>query len=571
MCGISGIVGLKTDYSESIGLMVAIQSHRGPDASACFHENHVSLGHNRLSIIDLNESANQPFHSSCGRYCIVFNGEIYNYNNLKDKLPGVTFITRSDTEVLLELYIKYGPAMLEWINGMFSFAIWDKLNRRLFCARDRFGVKPFYYSFQKDTLFFASEIKAIHAAGIKREMNNEVFAEYFTKGTYGMPDESFWRGVHQLPGGHQLMYDLSTNQLNIKSYYDFVTRISNTNEYHSIEELQEKYLNLITDAVSLRFVSDVPVGFNLSGGLDSSLLLSLINKINPLIEDKIEAFSFYTGHQDYDELPYVQQLLEGYSNPLNEVLLTTDLLPSLAEEMVRFQDEPYGGFPTIAYSQLFSRARKKGIKVLLDGQGMDEAWAGYDYYQSGSSHQTVQGVSSSLTRVNVFDPDFILFAKEWEVPQPFDNRLQNMQYRDIFYTKIPRALRFNDRASMQYSAELREPFLDFRLVEFAFAQEEKWKINEGMGKWFLRKFAEAIVPKKLALAPKRPVQTPQREWLRTDLKDWADSHIQQLAQQSFIRPEYLRKEWDLYQNGSSDNSFYVWQWINLNILFNSIK
>lgn len=571
MCGIAGIVGLKTDYSEALGQMVAIQSHRGPDAFASFHSNHVSLGHNRLSIIDLHESANQPFHSSCGRYCIVFNGEIYNYIRLKDKLPEVTFLTRSDTEVLLELYIKYGPSMLDWINGMFAFAIWDKLNHRLFCARDRFGVKPFYYSFQDDTLFFASEIKALHAAGIKRDMNDKVFSEYFKKGTYGMPDETFWKGIDQLPGGHLLTFDLSSNQIRIKSYYDFVTRVSHTQQYHSFEEIQEKYLELLIDSVSLRFVSDVPVGFNLSGGLDSSLLLALVNTTNPRIEDKIEAFSFYTGHQDYDELPYVQQLLEGYDNPLNAIQLTSDLLPSLAEEMVRFQDEPYGGFPTIAYAQLFFHARNKGIKVLLDGQGMDESWAGYDYYQSGSSQQTVQGVSSSLTRVNVFDPDFLSIAGEGDIPKPFDSRLQNLQYRDIFFTKIPRALRFNDRASMQHSVELREPFLDYRLVEFAFAQEEKWKIREGTGKWFLRKFAEVFVPKKLALAPKRPIQTPQREWLRNELKDWADAHIQQLAKQSFIRPEHLIKEWNLYQKGRADNSFYVWQWINLNILFNSIK
>lgn len=571
MCGISGIVGLKSDYSAPLVHMVKIQNHRGPDANSFFQAEHICLGHNRLSIIDLHESANQPFHSACGRFCMVFNGEIYNYQSLKSHLGSYPFVTQSDTEVLLALYSKFGPKMLDYINGMFAFAIWDKVEQRLFCARDRFGVKPFYYSLQKDSLFFASEIKALHAAGINREMNHLVLSEYISSGTYGMPEESFWKGICQLPGGHQMTYELKSNQLKISSYYDFVGRVANTERFHSFEDLVKNYSPLLSDAVALRFISDVPVGFNLSGGLDSSLLLALVNSTNPQNGNQIEAFTFFTGHSDYDELPYVKQLLQGFGNPLNAVKLQVSELPKLAEELAGFQDEPYGGFPTIAYAELFHHARQKGIKVLLDGQGMDEAWAGYDYYQFSSSTQTVQGVNSPLTRPNVFEADFLEINRKAIIPTPFDNRLQNLQYRDLFFTKIPRALRFNDRASMQHSVELREPFLDYRLVEFAFAQDSKWKIREGMGKWFLRQFAETIVPEKLSLAPKRPLQTPQREWLRHELKNWADSHIQQLSIQPFIRPQVLFKEWENYQKGLSDNSFYIWQWINLNILLNSTK
>ncbi len=571
MCGISGIVGQKYDYAAQVGRMVLAQSHRGPDAHAVFSENQISLGHNRLSIIDLNESANQPFHSACGRYVMVFNGEVYNYQELKARLFGYNFRTSSDTEVLVALFAKYGPPMLEWLNGMFAFAIWDKEERQLFCSRDRFGVKPFYYAVQDDCFFFASEVKSIHVAGVEKQINRSVLSDYITNGSFGMPDESFWKGVQQLPGGFTLTYTLSTNRVEIKPYYDFVNRVQEIEPLQSEERLRDTYYPLLYDAVSLRFVADVPVGFNLSGGLDSSLLLAFVNATNPEMGEQIEAFTFYTGDPNYDELPWVELLLEQEKNPLNRVKLTVDELPMLAEQVAIFQDEPFGGFPTIAYSKIFHHAREKGIKVLLDGQGMDEAWAGYDYYRSLSTQSLVQGTKSPLTRPAVFEADFLGTSHSAAYPKPFESELLNLQYRDIFYTKIPRALRFNDRVSMQHSVELREPFLDYRLVEFAFAQEEKWKIHDHTGKWFLRRFAEKTVPKQLSLAPKRPLQTPQREWLRGELKDWADAHIQQLAQRDFVCSRELFKEWESYQKGNSDNSFYVWQWINLNIILNTNK
>lgn len=558
-----------SDYAVPVGQMVQAQRHRGPDAHAVYCDAQVGLGHNRLSIIDLHETANQPFHSSCGRYVMVFNGEIYNYRELKSRLFGHPFRTNSDTEVLVELYSKYGTEMLEWLNGMFAFAIWDKSERRLFCARDRFGVKPFYYAIHQGSLYFASEIKALHAAGVEKKIDQTVLADYIAKGSYGMPDESFWSGIKQLPGGCTLSFEPSRGQVELKSYYDFVSRVQHTAQLHSEAELKAAYHPLLHDAVSLRFVADVPVGFNLSGGLDSSLLLAFVNAANPDKGEQIEAFTFYTGDPNYDELPWVELLLEQEKNPLNRVKLSVDELPRLAEEVAKFQDEPFGGFPTIAYSGIFRQAREKGFKVLLDGQGMDEAWAGYDYYRSPASQSLVQGTKSPLTRPAVFEADFLGAGRNVSYPKPFDSELLNLQYRDIFYTKIPRALRFNDRVSMQHSVELREPFLDYRLVEFGFAQEQKWKIRNQEGKWYLRQFAQEVVPKRLSLAPKRPLQTPQREWLRGELRDWADSHIQQLAQRDFIRGSELSKEWEAYQKGLSDNSFYVWQWINLNIILNT--
>jgi len=570
MCGIAGIVGPKENYTFEINQMVLVQSHRGPDAQGIYCSSHIALGHNRLSIIDLDATANQPFHSSCNRYVMVFNGEIYNYKDLKSHLSGYSFHTNSDTEVLLALYIKYGTRMLEMLNGMFAFAIWDTLEEKLFCGRDRFGVKPFYYAHQNGEFVFASEIKALQTTSIRPALNQTVLADYLKSGSYGFPVETFWENVSQLPGGSYLEYDFRTQKIKESVYYDFVGRVGAIEPSQSLGELKELYSELLYDSVSLRFISDVPVGFNLSGGLDSSLLVAFVNKTNAHLQEKVEAYTFYTGHAEYDELPWVEQLLKHGGNPLNKVKLSVADVPVLAEETAYFQDEPFGGFPTIAYSQLFKVANQKGVKVLLDGQGMDESWAGYDYYRS-SSEALVQGTAMPLTRPEVFDKEFLNQSRPKDYPKPFESRLQNLQYRDLFYTKIPRALRFNDRVSMQFSVELREPFLDYRLVELAFAQAETFKIKGNVGKWFLREFAKDILPKELSFAPKRPLQTPQREWLKLELKDWAEGHIDQLEKADFVNSKVLKKEWKNYLNGHSDNSFYVWQWINLNIILNTKK
>jgi asparagine synthase (glutamine-hydrolysing) len=235
-------------------------------------------------------------------------------------------------------------------------------------------------------------------------------------------------------------------------------------------------------------------------------------------------------------------------------------IPDLIEKLSYYQDEPYGGFPTIAYSKVFEEARQKGFIVLLDGQGMDESWAGYDYYQT-DSQSLVQGIKSSLTRSQVLSPDLKALARNLNYPQPFNNKLQNKQFRDLFYTKIPRALRFNDRISMMHGIELREPFLDYRLVEMAFAQNEYMKIQKNQGKWLLRQLVK-ITLGDIALAPKRPLQTPQREWIGGPLADFVEERISKLKCSPWFEKNILEQEWSNYKNGQNDNSFFIWQWIN---------
>lgn len=565
MCGIAGIVSLSRSFEErknTLHKMLKAQAHRGPDAQQDWHDTACSFGHNRLSIIDLSEEANQPMHSPCGRYVVVFNGEIYNYIEIKKVLQNhFVFKTQSDTEVLLSAYIHWGKTFLEKLNGMFSIAIWDKKEQKIFIARDRFGVKPFYYYQDNNQLVFASEIKTIWAAGIHKNKNNKVWANYLSYGTYGLPHETFWENIFQLPAAHFAEITLN-NAFKIipQKWYNFVSRVDSIEPLKPIE-LKKQYTELLNDAIQLRFRADVPLGMNVSGGLDSSTLIALIHKNLPSHQN-MEAFTFYCNDSNYDELPWVEALLKDKPYHLNEVLLKSDDVPQLISEMSINQDEPFGGFPTLAYSLLFKEARKKGIKVLLDGQGMDEAWAGYDYYHNNSNN-IIQGLNSSPVRPEVLKHDFFAFAEKENYEKPFESAMKNMQYRDIFYTKIPRALRFNDRISMLHGTELREPFLDYRLVELAFVQDDAVKFENGNTKWMLRQISQEIISNKIALAPKRALQTPQREWIANELNPYFSDKINQFSKLDFVNESKVNQIWSDYNKGNQDNSFYIWQWVNL--------
>jgi asparagine synthase (glutamine-hydrolysing) len=560
MCGIAGIIG---DYKKTqLEVMLTSQHHRGPDATGeYFDAGFAALGHNRLAIIDLSAKSNQPFIDNLGRYVLVFNGEIYNYIEIKAELQNqFDFKTESDTEVLLAAFIIYGESCLEKFNGMFAFAIWDHQEKKLFAARDRFGVKPFYYTSFDNTFYFSSEIKALHVIGILKEPNEKVWASYFAFGSYGMPHETFWSAITQLPGGHFLEYN---NKLIVKKWYCFEEEVAKRPKNLTFEQAKEQYVTLLKDSINLRFRADVPVGFNVSGGLDSSVLLALVN----LQEDnsRINAYTFYTNNSDYDELPWVEKMIEKTNNPLSKVLLQANEIPTLAEKLSCQQDEPFGGIPTLAYAKIFEQARKDKVLVLLDGQGMDEQWAGYDYYTQNND-ATIQGVQDSPYKTKMLSDSFLAKAEKPSYPKPFEDEVLNKQYRDLFYTKIPRALRFNDRISMAFSTELREPFLDYRLVEFAFSLPLDFKIRDGISKFILREIASEYLADDLVFAPKRPLQTPQREWLSKDLKEWVGQCFEVLERSVYsdwFNKEVLENELKKYFEGNIQSSFHIWQCISL--------
>ena len=559
MCGIAGIIG-KNASKDVLLKMTNAQKHRGPDYTGFWLDENVCFGHNRLSIIDLSENANQPFQDEEERYQLIFNGEIYNYLELKNELD-YNFVTSSDTEVLFAAYLKWGKACLNKLNGMFSFAVWDSVDKKLFAARDRFGVKPFYYHQTEDTLYFSSEIKTLHSAGIAKELNKKVWANYFSFGSYGMPHETFWKHIDQLPGGHCLEFEKNT--LKIERWYFFEKEIEKYKEKLSYQEIKNKYIVLLKDSIKLRFRADVSVGFNVSGGLDSSALLAFVNQQEN--KQNIKAFTFYTNNDRYDELPWVEEMVSLTENSLQKVLLKPEEVKKIAAKIDYHQDEPYGGIPTLAYAKIFEKAREKNTLVLLDGQGMDEQWAGYDYYLQ-KNEATIQGVKKSPFKKEVLSKEMIALSQKPIYPKPFKDELLNKQYRDLFYTKIPRALRFNDRISMAYSTELREPFLDYRLVELAFAQPLEYKIKDGIQKYVLRDIVSEYLSDSITFAPKRPLQTPQREWLANELHKLVDKKIEKIGKsnyKSWFDIEELKKEWQNYVEGDNQSSFHIWQWLSL--------
>lgn len=564
MCGIAGIVSEKSGLENNLIGMLHSQHHRGPDYTGHYFENGIYLGHNRLSIIDLSHDANQPFPSSDNRYHIVFNGEIYNYLELKEELSlFYTFKTKCDTEVLLASFIKWGTNCLNRLVGMFSFAIWDTQTKTLFAARDRFGVKPFHYSINPDHFIFSSEIKAIWSSGlVSKQMEESVWASYLAYGVYADVNNTFWKNIFQLPAGHFLTYH--NHQLNIEKWYHFKENVNGLNIPDNQDLLSEMLEEKLLKSIKYRLHADVNVGFNLSGGIDSTLLFLLIQK--QLDFKYTSAFTFYSNDNRYDELDWVNQIIGDTQLNWEKVLVNPLEIPTLAKFMQDKQDEPYSGIASLAYSRVFEAARNKNYIVLLDGGGMDEQIAGYDYYTNNSG-SLVQGTNTSPVRINCIDSEFLSLAHKPSFPKPFNDEIKDLQYRDIFYTKLPRDLRFNDRMSMAYSTELREPFLDHHLVELSFALPLKYKIKGEQKKWILREIIRKYKNVPIVEAPKRPIQTPQREWLQHDLKDWVLDTIQTgFSKYSFLDKQQTQVELNKYFNGEIDNSFFIWQWITLGMI-----
>ncbi len=566
MCGIVAIAGGAPGTSVTRAL--SRLHHRGPDAQGGWSDAYVALGHTRLSIIDLSDAGRQPMTSTDGRYVIVFNGEVYNYLELRAELTEYPFRSQSDTEVVLAAWARWGAACLDRFVGMFAFVLWDTHDHELIAVRDRFGVKPMYVAelSNGNGIVLGSEIKALHEAGIPEVPDSIGWATYLVSGLTDHSPRTFWQGVTALPAGCT-MHWRPGHAPQIRRWYDLAEHVGTDYDRRDASVVRDEYLALLEQSVRLRFRSDVPVGINLSGGVDSSTLLGLVHAVRGPDSD-IHVFSFATGHPEYDELRWVEEMLQHTRHPLVKCMLSAGEVPELATRIARVEDEPFGGLPTLAYSTIFARARSEGVIVLLDGQGMDEQWAGYDYYRGsldGAPVPLVQGSIDPAVRPECLAREFAYLAEPFVSPTPFPDRLRNLQLRDALHTKIPRALRYNERISMAASTELREPFLDHRLFELAMRQPPERKIHDGTGKWLLRQIAAQLIPDPVRLAPKRPVQTPQREWLRGPLRGWANDRIEAAlaTRKDWFDVPVARAAWRAYQGGLGDNSFWVWQWLSI--------
>ncbi len=558
MCGIAGIFSnelLSSVHYEQVKRMNSIQQHRGPDDEGIQMNEKCILGHRRLSIIDLSKDGHQPFFSNDRRYQIIFNGEVYNYIELREELEklGWNFHTKTDTEVLLNSYIHWGFDCLQKLNGMFAFAIYDTQQHALFLARDRFGKKPLYYMEHEGVFYFASEIKALRIVQGSYSVNEQSLFDFLCFNRTDVYDETFLNEIKRVPKGHYGFIS-AARLLEINQWWNPEQFIQTTTS-DSSDAIYDKVDELISSAVTLRMRSDVPVGSCLSGGLDSSVIVGILYKRN-MANNLYKTFTASFPGLAIDETNFIDKLQQkhGFKN-----FRTFPTAATSFDEFERFtymMDEPCTS-PTF-YSQykVMELARENGVTVLLDGQGGDESFAGYQYFHAfyqtsllrrGKLLAFVNEVLSAALRKQekesfqtlVFQniPDFLRKILLYDT-------LKNHVKQDFFYEHIDRSRIFNyffnatdlntslvrhfqyklehllrteDRNSMAFSIETRLPYLDYRFVEYALSVPQELKISKGENKILQkRSLGKYTIPEILNRKDKIGFGTPGESWMQTE-------------------------------------------------------
>lgn len=597
MCGISGIYNFSSTASKAnICEMIKNSRHRGPDGEGYFIHNNIALGHTRLSIIDLSNNANQPFVSLDQNYIIVFNGEIYNYLELRKELEkDFVFRTESDTEVLLNSYIKWGEEALHKFNGMFAFAIYNKNTGDLFCARDRFGVKPFYYFLNESKFIFASEPNAIISIlDDKVNPNGQQIYDYLIHNRTDYDNSTFFKEIKKLLHGHKL--SIKNNVLNIKKWYDLA--IQTNCAYVSSSE----YLKGLTDSIKLRLRSDVPVGLTLSGGLDSSSIASILSE--KLNRPDIHTFSaVYGAGKKGDESKFI----DLYEQILPNRHLIYPKVKEFLEDMDDFintQQEPVGSSSIYASYKIMKEANMK-VKVMLNGQGADEALAGYhdmfgNYFLELfkkfkwcslftevvsyiKKHKSVYGIKAFVffllpkklqSKIRINNKGFVenSFVKKYsdssQIPQKiYGSKSLNSVLIDHFEYKLEHLLKWDDRNTMRFGIEARNPFLDYNLVENSIHSASSFKIKNGFTKKIFRDAMSGILPDKIRLRiDKVGFETPEDEWFRTEgFKEliFGILNSESFASRKIIDIDKAKSLYNLHLSGKINISREIWKWINL--------
>lgn len=558
MCGICGF----TYRDESlIGKMTDSLRHRGPDDEGVYVNDYVSLGHRRLSILDLSPAGHQPMSAAKGRFTVVHNGEIYNFMEVRRELEskGYSFKSRSDTEVILYAYEEWGRACLERFRGMFAFALWDKLKKELFIARDRLGIKPLYYMHKEGKLFFASEIKAFKETDcLTKHLDEKAIDLYFTfRFTPG--SQTVLKDVQKLEPGHYMLW--KSGNLQINKYWDITLEDSSAPE-KSEDEYLESFLEIFRESVNLRLVSDVPVGAYLSGGLDSSFIVGIMAG---MLKDKVNTFSVGLP-EGKDESSYAS-LVATHCNTDHHALEVrsngVDVIPQLMFHL----DEPLSDAATIP-TYLMSEATKKAVTVVLSGEGADELLGGYSKYKAlyypyksrsilpfallnglaammktgSNAHRAfsclgnLDDPAAAYLRLNsVFLPEermklfkepemlrCVQAANDYDVVSPYLNREGDFLNRLLLLdlkTWLPDDLLLkNDKMTMAHSVEARTPFLDHHLVEFLIKVPAKYKLKWFREKHLLRKAMSGLVPPEIVKRKKQGFTVPVQKWVDNDLK-----------------------------------------------------
>ena len=593
MCGIAGIISKhEGKFSiDDLRKMMHALAHRGPDGEKTWINptGNALLGHRRLAIIDLSEEAAQPMHWQ-DRYSIVHNGELYNYLEIKSELSkkGYSFRTKSDTEVILAAYDHWKENCLPRFNGMFGFAIWDEKDKQLFAARDRFGEKPFYYSFDgKENFFFASEFKALLSL-LPRNINEKMLLNYLALGYQSgkNTDQTFYKGIKTLKPAQYLQLHFVSNSGNpvveINNYWDFEIAQDSISEKEALGEFQK----LFQGAVKLRHRADVSIGTSLSGGLDSSSIVATSESMQEANNSHTCFTASFPGYEK-DETKYAKQVAERFSlkhftNSINAEDLVNDL-----DKFIGLHQEPIGSSSVYAQYKVFELAKDQNIKVLLDGQGADELLAGYHKYIHWYLQELlVKDHSLFQKEVNALSDNSIWFEWSWrnrlaarfpaaaaswlrssEIQKLRKNPDLNEEYKKTFFDQaliykpmakglndtllynafgpwLGELLRYADRNSMAHGRELRLPFLDHKLAEFLITLPSSFKIKNGWTKWLLRKSMEASLPNEITWRKdKTGFEPPQESWMKNEKLQERIRHAKQvLVKERILKEETLHKK-----------------------------
>lgn len=629
MCGICGKIAKNRDVLVAEELLFQMNdalTHRGPDASGIYVAQHVGLGHRRLSIIDL-VSGQQPMSNARQDVHIVFNGEIYNFQELRRELHalGHVFRTTSDTEVILELYDRHGASCVTHLRGMFAFAIWDDRRQRLFLARDRVGKKPLFYTLTPTALLFASEIKAILCdSDVPRALNLDAMHDYLTY-QYVPPPETIFQGIFELPPAHTLVYE--NGQISVSRYWDlrYVPKLT-MREDDILERLRE----LLCESVKMRMIADVPIGAFLSGGIDSSLIVALMSHYS---ERPVKTFSIGFLDDQFNELPYARIIAQRFGTEHHEEIVTPDAV-SILPELIHQFDQPFGDSSAIPTYYL-AKMTKQFVKVALNGDGGDESFAGYRRYRQeqilawysvlpeslrrrvmsplldASARQTFQtrfprfddvffrraryihnlslqprdaqyikrlSIFTSQQKLEIYSEelrqrfaarDSIAYMRQFFQAENADDFLDKMLYADVS-SYLPGDLLVKvDRMTMAHGLEGRSPLLDHQLMEFAAAIPTRLKIRHGQLKLLLKQVGSAWLPPEILSRPKQGFGVPISRWFRHDLREMsADTLLRaQIVADGLFDGSAIRQLWQDHDTGKRDYGAQLWALLNLELWY----
>jgi asparagine synthase (glutamine-hydrolysing) len=622
MCGICGFYQLETEADKDVLTRMNNRIiHRGPDDEGYYFQGDVGLAARRLSIIDL-ETGHQPLPSHSKKNWITYNGELYNFQELKKELQekGYKFRTQTDTEVIVNLYEEYGTECVKKLRGMFAFGIYDIKNHRLVLVRDHIGIKPLYYCLKpgNKNLIFGSEIKSIlEYPGIKREIDPQALDRFLTLEYIPAPF-SIFKNIKKLPAGHILTYE--KGKLHIEKYWDVCDTVPAKPLFKDhapdFNHLKEKFHSLLKESVKMRMISDVPLGAFLSGGIDSSSIVSAMSSVS---ESKIKTFSIGFEEESYSELKYSHIVAKTF----NTDHYTKNLSPDINELVLflaNFWDEPLGDFSNFP-TYLVSKTAREKVTVVLSGDGGDEIFGGYEHYIAQKVARTIdfalfrpfhkllaktthlfppselkkgfvnrikrfsEGLENSyinrhfrwmiflsnFQKTRLYSPDFLAedFLKRLPQRVPFDTYFENSKlyeginqdlYLDLKTYMVDNILVKVDRMSMATSLEARVPLLDYKMVEFAFSLPSHFKVKGSVTKWFFKKVMEGILPYEIIYRRKEGFSIPIKNWLKQELKELMMEYLSEkrVKEAGFFNYNYVKKLIDEHLNAKQNHAHRLW-------------